>query len=280
MEIKTQKYSNKIRIKPHNIEIYYERFNNQEKEDASVLLLIHGFLGSSFTFRTLIPYLTKEFTIYSIDLPGFGESEKSRTFQYTLSNFGQLVMDFIREMKLEKVHIIGHSMGGQVGLHVAKNEPTLVQKLVLIGCSAYIKKANRWIRSSSYIPFFSYGLRHWVLKKDIRKNLLDVVYDPNLINDEMINGYRKQFLDNQFYHSLLRFIRYREGDLESDELLKIKHPCLLIWGKEDKVVPVGLGHRLHHDLQNSTLKIYKNTGHLLPEEIPDKLYQDIREFLL
>lgn len=270
----------KITLKPHNVEIYYEKYSNEKIQDAPIIVLIHGFLSSSFSFRKLIPYLHENFTLYSLDLPGFGESEKSRTFQYSLKNYGQLVVDFINEMRLGKVHIVGHSMGGQVGLHAIKIAPDKISKLVGLGCSAYIKRAGGVLRSFCYMPFFSVGVRYWVQRKDIRNNLLEVVYDANLIDEEMITGYRKQLLDKKFYMSLIRLVRGREGDLSSEELLKINHPCLLIWGKEDKVIPVTLGHRLHSDLPNSTLKIYEKAGHLLPEEIPEKINKDICEFLL
>jgi pimeloyl-ACP methyl ester carboxylesterase len=276
----TNQHSDKINLKPHNVEIYFEKYINTEVKNAPVILLLHGFLSSSFSFRKLIPYLQKSFTVYTIDLPGFGESEKSTKFQYSLQSYGQLVIDFIHEMQLGKVNIIGHSMGGQIGLHAIKIAPHKISKIIVLGCSAYIKRTGGLLRSCCYVPFFSLGLRYWVQRKDIRNNLLEVVYDSKLIDDEMINGYRKQLMDKKFYLSLIRLVRSREGDLTSEELLRIKHPCLLIWGKEDKVIPVGLGHRLHSDLPNSTLKIYEKAGHLLPEEIPDKLYKDICEFLL
>lgn len=277
---KVSEKGDKIRIQPHNVEIYYEKYINNSMPDAPVIVLIHGFLSSSFSFRKLIPYLKENFTLYSIDLPGFGESEKSKTFPYSLQNYGQLIIDFIDQMQLGKVNIVGHSMGGQIGLHAVRIAPDKISKLVVLGCSAYIKRAGGLLRSCCYIPLFSLGIRYWVQRKDIRKNLLEVVYDPKLIDDEMITGYQKQLLDKNFYHSLVQLVRGREGDLESEDLLKINHPCLLIWGKEDKVIPVGLGHRMHFDLPNSTLKIYERTGHLLPEEIPDKLNKDICEFLL
>ncbi len=74
-------------------------------------------------------------------------------------------------------------------------------------------------------------------------------------------------------------IRDREGDLPSTELRKIQTPTLLIWGEQDRVVPIQIGQRLHKDLPNSQFISYENTGHLLPEEKPEHIYEEIISFV-
>ncbi|SDM94582.1 Pimeloyl-ACP methyl ester carboxylesterase [Fictibacillus solisalsi] len=261
-----------------DVTIHYEDFH-QPNSDAQVLILIHGFLSSTISFRQLIPYLTDQYHVVAIDLPGFGKSEKSKQFTYSLANYGKLVLSFIKEMGWSNVVLVGHSMGGQVALHASRQDGKLIDKLILIGCCGYIKRAGTPIICCSYLPFFSWGLKQWVLKKDIRNDLSGVLHNMNLVTDELIKDYREQFLEKGFFDSLIRLLRHREGDLKPFELNSIMHPILLIHGDDDRVIPLSTGKRLNSDLKNSRLIVYKDTGHLIMEEKPEELAQDIKNFL-
>jgi len=131
---------------------------------------------------------------------------------------------------------------------------------------------------SSYLPFFHLYVKNWIIRRGIVHNLMNVVHDHSLIDDEMKEGYSAPFYDDRIFPALTRMIRDREGDLSSTELQKIETPVLLIWGEKDRVVPVHVGHRLHKDLPNSTFISYENTGHLLPEEKPEHVYEEIMTF--
>ncbi|RBW71341.1 alpha/beta hydrolase [Bacillus taeanensis] len=272
-------YSQGLRINVQNVDVYYEKYDHPYQKNKPTFLMIHGFLSSTFSFRKLLPFLISEYSAISLDLPGFGKTEKSTKFIYSYQNYGKLVVDFIKQLKLKNVIIVGHSMGGQIALQVAKQAPELVKKCILIGASSYLKRAKRVAVYSSYIPFVTWFMKRWFEKKDVKENLLTVVHNKNLVDDELIQGYSKPFEDKHFLDCMIRLLRHREGDLSSEELQKINTPCLLIWGKEDKVVPVNIGQKLVHDLQHAELKIYEKTGHLVCEEKPERLYKDILSFI-
>ncbi|MBR3205429.1 MAG: alpha/beta hydrolase, partial [Bacillus sp. (in: Bacteria)] len=99
-------------------------------------------------------------------------------------------------------------------------------------------------------------------------------------DQEMVDGYLKPFSDDLIFRGIFRLIRHREGDLTSDVLKKMETPVLLIWGEEDRIVPIQIGERLHKDLPNSTLHALKKTGHLIPEENPVFVSDQIGHFSL
>ena len=132
---------------------------------------------------------------------------------------------------------------------------------------------------TSYIPFFHLYVKFWLARSGVKKNLQNVVYDHTLINDEMLYGYLQPFLEDEIFIALTRMIRDREGDLSAKELSQVHTPCLLIWGEHDKVVPLHIGKRLKTDLKKSELVVLKDTGHLVPEERPEEVYQHIQRFL-
>lgn len=94
----------------------------------------------------------------------------------------------------------------------------------------------------------------------------------------MIEGYAEQFEDPRIFPALARLLRHREGDLSVEALKEIQTPCLLIWGDHDKIVPLSIGKRLAQDLPHARLVIFKETGHLVPEERPKEVYEEIASF--
>ncbi|MED0805156.1 alpha/beta hydrolase [Bacillus paralicheniformis] len=259
------------------VNIYYEHYENPGRQS---LVLIHGFLSSSFCYRKIIPLLKDEFNLVAVDLPPFGQSEKSSTFVYTYQNMARVVIELIERLRIRDAVLVGHSMGGQISLYAIKERPELFKKVVLLCRSGYLKRSPRPLIFGSHIPYFYLYIKRWLSKQGVLKNLMNVVYDRSLIDQEMINGYLKPFLDDQIFRALARLIRHREGDLLPDDLKKIETPSLLIWGEEDRVVPVQIGKRLHQDLPNSIFYSLRETGHLVPEENPDYVSDKIADFIL
>lgn len=249
-------------------------------ENRPPLLLIHGVAATMYTFNSLIPLLKDHFSIIAIDLPGFGRSEKSSLFIYSFQNYAKVVAACIDYFKLENVNIIGHSMGGQIALYATKMVPERINKLVLVSSSGYLKRANKAIIFCTYLPFFGHYVKHQVHKQEVKDVLKNVFYDPSLITENHIREFGKPLEEKGFYTSLMRLLRYREGDLNSKDLKTIENPTLLLWGKEDRVVSYRIGQRLADDLPNAKLITYEKAGHLLTEERPEEVFKEIVTFIL
>lgn len=266
-------------FKLDQINIYYENYDHPTAEKTVVL--IHGFLSSTFSFRRLVPLLCEHFNVVSVDLPPFGKSGKTTLYSYSLHNQAYTVMRLLEHLGKKQVILIGHSMGGQVALNVCYQRPELVEQAVLLCSSGYLKRSKLPLILSSYIPFFYLYVKRWLARSGIEKNLQNVVHDHSLIDDVMLTGYLQPFVqDNEIFKGLTKMIRDREGDLTTEQLKKIDTPCLLIWGEHDKVVPVHIGKRLNKELKDSQLIILKNTGHLVPEERPEEVFNHIQNFTL
>lgn len=261
----------------NNINVYYEFYPNQTSDKTFVLL--HGFLSSTFTFRHLISLLKKEYQVLSIDLPPFGKSAKCSRYVYSYKNLAQTVINLTEALGLKKMTFIGHSMGGQIVLNILHMMPELADKAILLCSSAYLKRSKLPLILTSYLPYFHLFVKYWFARTGVRKNLQDALYNHSIINDEMINGYLQPFLQDEIFVALTRMIRDREGDLSPKELKQIKTPCLLVWGDHDNSMPLEVGEKLNKDLVNSELVVLKETGHALPEERPNEVYEYIKSFL-
>ncbi|MGG3466068.1 alpha/beta hydrolase [Neobacillus pocheonensis] len=262
---------NQTYIKVADINLYCEYILN----DKPPILLIHGFASSTYTFRRIIPLLQKQFSILAVDLPGFGKSEKSTSFIYSFENYAKLMIECIHQFGYSNTYIVAHSMGGQIALNMALIAPEKINKLFLLCSSGYLKRAKKLLIYSSYLPFFEKFLHYYIRRKDVTHHLRNVFFNQTLINDELIEEFGKPLAEKGFYKALIRLLRHREGDLLPQQLQDIQVPTLLIWGEEDRVVPVEVGQRLVRDLPDAQLITYEKTGHLITEERPELVFKNI-----
>ncbi|NGP44295.1 alpha/beta hydrolase [Bacillaceae bacterium SIJ1] len=260
----------------HRTNIYYEHWPHPNP-DAPKAVLVHGFLSSSFSFRHLMPLLHQEYHILTLDLPPFGKSEKSRRLIYSYENYGAIVNALIAQLNWMNCIGIGHSMGGQVLLNAASQKTNRWAGLALLGSSGYLKPVKKFIYYS-YIPFFSHLLKYALAKTGVKGNLYNVVYRRSSVTAEMIQGYAEPFKHPKIFPGLVRFLRHREGDLQSETLQRIHLPIRLLWGAHDRVVPLTVGRRLEKDLPQSKLHIFEDAAHLLPEEKPEEMHRQVIDF--
>jgi pimeloyl-ACP methyl ester carboxylesterase len=261
----------------NGIDLYYEHYIHPSS--AETLVLLHGFLSSTFSFRHLIPLLKEDYNVISVDLPPFGKSGKISSYKYSYHNMAKTVVDLMKSLEISQFNVVGHSMGGQITLNILLHFPEYAKKGILLCSSGYLKKAKLPLVLTSYIPYFHLYVKFHLARSGVKQNLQNVVYDHSMINDEMLYGYLSPFLEDDIFKALTMMIRHREGDLSPEELRKIDSPCLMIWGEHDRVVPVSVGKRLKKDLKNSELVILKETGHLVPEEKPQDVHMLIKKFI-
>ncbi len=262
-------------IKIRGINVYCEYILNEYPP----IFLIHGFVSSTYTFHRLIPLLGKHFSVIAIDLPGFGRSEKSKKFVYSFHQYADVLIGCINHFKLKNVILMGHSMGGQIALYTARKIPDNISKLILLCSSGYLKRSNPLLISFSYLPLFHSFIQYYIKRKGVKENLKNVFYDEKFITDDLIEEFGKPLKEKNFYHALKRLIRHREGDLTEEQLKEIKVPTLLIWGEDDKVVPVSVGKRLVKDLTDADLITFNQTGHLVTVERTIEVYNQVLSYI-
>lgn len=261
----------------NGIDLYFEEYRNANAKGTFVLL--HGFLSSSFSYRRLLPLLTKNYNVISIDLPPFGRSGKHHRYKYSYQNLAYTVIKLLSILGYSRILLIGHSMGGQIALNIMLLKPELVIKGVLLCSSGYLEPAKKTLKLISNLPFFHHFVKSYLAKSGVKKNVETVVFDQTIIDEEMLQGYEEPFLDQQIFRGLSKMLHDREGDLSIKQLNEIKTPCLLIWGEHDRVVPLHIGKRLEQDLPYATLIVLKDAGHLIPEEKADEVFQAIITFI-
>jgi len=259
----------------------------RDKGSGKPVLLLHGFGASSYTWRHVEPALVAAgHRVITVDLKGFGLSDKPLDENYSIFDQAALISQFMDQMKLKGVTVVGHSLGGGVTLVLAldknKKKRRRITKIVLIDSIAY----------SQNIPIAFSILRTPVLGK-ISSSLvpLDVqarvalrlaYYDNSKFDSRDVKNYADPLKDKGSRHAMIQTARkiLPENLPELSSRYKtITIPALIIWCDHDKVIKPNIGLRLHNDLPNSAFRIIRKCGHLPQEEKPQRTIALIEDFL-
>ena len=248
------------------------------------LVLLHGAYASVHAWEPWVDELGDEFRLISFDLPGFGLTGAVPGGDYSRANMSRTLDQIMRLMKLERAIIVGHSMGGSVALQYALDHPQKIRGLILIGSSGMRRAPDEEVPSTFGLADISWLqpiLRYVTPRFMIERGLRDSVADPdNFVTDEKVTR----------YWELIRMTGSREAMLQrrslgtstpqlEGRLAEITLPTLLIWGAQDKLVPLAHGVRMNGAIFNSRLLAYPDLGHLPMEEAPAKTAAEGRAFV-
>ncbi|MDV6347706.1 alpha/beta hydrolase [Nitrosomonas sp. Is35] len=250
------------------------------------VLLIHGFGASSYSWRHVIEPLAQKNRVITIDLKGFGDSPKPRDDAYSVYEQARLVRNFILENNLKNLHIIGHSYGGGVALavsiYLSASNPGLQKSLVLIDSVAYPQELPGFVKILA-TPILGPLITYAVPNTFQVKNLLKIVYfNDDLIPQEAIDHYAADLGKPDAKYALLTSVRQMlPTDLQqfSENYASLTIPTLIVWSREDEIVPLAVGKRLHENIPDSKLVIMSGVGHAVQEEKPSLLLPHLRSFL-
>ncbi len=234
------------------------------------LVLVHGFLVSHKEWLPMVPYLAKHFRVVLLDLPGFGASEKRSGdgYAYTREAFAETVADLMSALGLTRAHICGHSMGGGISLTLASDRPELVDRLCVIDSMSYDFAAplkGRLPQIPVLGPIIFKKLYGRTLLRDYFKN--DVWSGHPGIDLAQVDSYFDDFAPSEArdaaYTCLLRTLDVKSL---SPKIPRIRAKTLIIWGDDDRIIPLTLGQRLARDIPGARLRIVPHSGHAPNEE--------------
>jgi 2-hydroxy-6-oxonona-2,4-dienedioate hydrolase len=230
----------------NGLELHYRQWAKGPAEEGNVLL-IHGFSGSTFSWRYSAPVLEAEgYRVIAVDLPGFGLSERSSQFTPTAKERAKLVWSLLETIEPGvKWNLAGHSMGGSVVTAMALQRPEQVKSLVLAAGAIPGSMGRRQTWYFRYSPV-ARTIRHLatrvLLTEDNVLKALTSAYG-RAPNPEEFEGYYRPLLIRDTDAALVSMLQAREEPF-FDQLKDIELPTLLIWGEDDAWVPLAEGQKL------------------------------------
>ena len=267
-------------------EIAYQK----EGKGKQVLIFVHGLSSNSDAWYRNIESLKKDFTCIAVDLPGFGKSYKNAD-EFTATYFAEILKEFADKLKLQKFTLVGHSMGGQASIRFAAKYPEKLDKLILIA-PAGIEQFNEF-EGNAMKMVINPQMIMATSEEQIDKNYLLNFYKMPKEAYQMIQDRKKIVKASDFEAHAIAIEKSVKGMLDdkvTDDLVKIKIPTLILFAKNDMLIPNRYLHPLLtidalaktalESIKNSKLVMIDEAGHFLQFEKPNEVNKEVKEFML
>lgn len=256
----------------------------RDKGCGQTILFVHGFASFSYTWQKMLEYFPENLRVVTIDLKGYGYSEK--ICDDNLSPFDQsnILREFIKKLDLKDFYLVGHSMGGAISL-LTLFFPEIkerVRRLVLVDTAGLFQKIPDFIDDLTIVSPHNPLLRLTDVNLVARMVLEQTYFDKARITPETIEEYAKILRMKDAKECLIGAARQIAiGNVRSfhKKMIALKLPVLLIWGEEDNIIDLEDAFIFFHNLPGAKLKIIPECGHSPQEEEPRKTAEIMGKFL-
>jgi pimeloyl-ACP methyl ester carboxylesterase len=268
----------------NGINVHYKQFGSGEP----VMILLHGFGASVFSWREVMAPLANSGTVIAFDRPAFGLTQRPMPGEWQGQNPYSpeaqvaLVIGLMDVLEIDQAILIGNSAGGTVALSTALAHPQRVTGLVLVDAAVYSGGgAPAWILPLFRLP--QYDRIGQLISRSLLQNgdrLIETAWhDPTRISPEIIEGYQKPLLANNWDRALWELTKASGESNLADRLAELTLPVLVVSGDDDRIVPTDQSVRLAEEISGARLVVFTACGHVPQEECPDQFLQAVKPFI-
>ena len=275
---------NSIQIEEHFGAVDGLRIHYQRAGSGPPLLLIHGLVGSALNWRLNIEELSKDSTVYAIDLLNMGQSDRVPGLDAGLEATANAIVRWMDTVGLDRVDVVGHSHGGAVAMMLAAQHPERVSKMILFAPANPFCDLGRQL-----ISFYKTRPGHLlaklipVLPTFIKATALGRMYgDPSRATRASLEGYIAGLATPGSVDHVLQIVQRWYADmalLRSAMARLATFPALLIWGDRDRAVGLSSAEQLRQWMPQAELLVLPGVGHIAFEEMPEICNRAMREWL-
>ena len=252
------------------------------------LLLIHGIGDSSDTWREVIPALAQRYTVIAPDLLGHGRSDKPRG-DYSVAAYANAMRDLISMLGIERVTVVGHSLGGGVAMQFAYQYPERCERLVLVASGGVSAEVSTLLRlaatpnSDLVMPLLtlsgSRSVTQWLCKL-LRRFNADLGVDADDLL-RMLDTLPDIMARRAFLRTLRSAVDWRGQAITMLDRCYLTQsvPTLLVWGSRDAIIPMEHARVASAAMPNSRMEIFEGAGHFPFRTDPERFVEAIECFM-
>ena len=261
----------------------------EEGSGEKVLLFVHGLSSNMEAWGKNIASLKEKFTTIAIDLPGYGKSSKN-TDHYSMADYACFINEFIRQKELKNVSLIGHSMGGQVAIHTVLKYPENFERLILIAPAGIetFSPQEAGVLKTSYTAKMVENATEEQIRNNFKMNFYEFPADAEFMVKDRIAMKGTSDFEN-YSVIIINNIAAMLDEPVLEDLNKIKIPVLMIFGKEDALIPnryfhpnqdlLSLSQTAKKHLPQLDVKIIEKAGHFVNFEKAAEVNREIEDFM-
>ena len=243
------------------------------------VVLLHGAASSLFTWDAWAADLSKDHRVIRYDLPGFGLTGPNATTDYSMAWHVRFLRAFLDKLNVPACALAGNSFGGRIAWEFAYAHPERLKKLILVDASGYPAPERKILAMRlARMPVIGPILGHATPRFFVAMTVRQTYGDPSRVTDAVVDRYYDMILRAGNRETFGILTRTPTPD-SSGRIRSIEVPTLILWGSEDRAVPVSFAERFHRDIRHSRVIVYRGVGHIPMEEVPVETARDARAFL-
>ena len=245
----------------NNLLINYYSVLPDKKSSNKTLIFLHGWgVDSKLWFKLIPELINKNYSLYFLDLPGFGQSQMPNT-TYDVDDYKKIVYEFVKKLGLKSINLIGHSFGGRIAIKIAAENPDFLDKIILVD-TAGVVTASKIKKLSALIAKIIGPIFKPSFMQPLRRKLYFLIGSEYLENEKLSKIFSKVVSEN-----LTRLLTH------------IKKPALIIWGKNDLITPLYYGQLMSKLIPKSKLIVFEKAGHFSFLDQPEKFSKELINFI-
>lgn len=265
-------------VKVGNVNYHYAEYPGPGPD----VLLVHGWSSSTYTWESVAPELQKKgYHVWSLDMQGFGWTDKPRGAAYDPLTLMQGVKAWMDAVGLKKVIYVGNSLGGGVGILMSLEHPEAIDRLVLVDAAIFPHRKPLIIALAG-IPGASIFAKTIFGRWMISSNLKEVFYHADWVDDARIDAYYARMRTDGALDAMIAVVKaldFKKLDPYARRANQIKSHTLIIHGKNDNWIPIEDSYALRRQIPDSIMAVIPECGHVPQEEHPEITGRLILDFL-
>ena len=264
------------------VDLEVGRTHYRERGEGEPVVLLHGFLYHSIMWDPIVPALAERYRTLAIDLLGWGWSARDDRRHYDYALYARQLLEFLDAMQIDQARLIGQSMGGGTLIRLASEHPDRVRCLVLVDPASL---PNPLALAGRLFALPGVGELLIALGREavVAKNLRDLwFYDPSSVTRDHVAAVAEPLRIRGSTWTLLDILRNLDFGCQSrqvEALAQTDVEVLLVWGRQDRAVPLSVGEQMHRMLPGSELVVIDQAGHTPHEEQPERFLEATLPFL-
>ena len=267
-----------------NVDVHYK----MEGKGDDILVFLHGFGASTFTWHKVSKPLSQNYTVIAYDRTGFGYTSRpmpgewSGESPYSQESQVEQLIALMDTLKVDKTVLIGNSAGGVTATLATLKYPERVKALILVGAAIFKGGPPDWLNPFMRIP--QVKRVGPLLLREYYKNFFEkarkfIWHDPSKQTPEILEGYRKPMRAHNWDRALWEYALAYNSSNPGEKLGGIKVPVLVITGDDDRIVPPEASEKIADEISHAELVVISNSGHLPQEETPEEFLEVVNNFL-
>lgn len=249
--------------------VYGQNIRYFEAGQGPAVILLHGLGAVKEVWLGNFDALAAKYHVYAIDQIGFGRSDKP-LLEYRIATWVDFLEAFMQSQNIAKATLVGNSLGGWIALDFTVHHPEMVDKLVLVDAAGLT-----WGQPGGPVVELnpaSVG--------ETRSLLEGIFYDKKMVTDQfVVQVFTNHMRNNDGYTIQRTLAGFAQPQFEDDKLKSIHAPTLVVWGREDKLIPVARAERFRDGIPGAKLVVFEQCGHVPQLEKPAEFNQALLDFL-